>query len=389
MEIKRSYMKQEIFEKLILKIKKNTKEIGDCLGEYPATADGIYFADKTKKLELSHIFNWTQSFFTGMAYYAWILSGDKELENWLYDQFEAYYNKVFKTPMDTMHDLGFLYSPYAVAMYKKTGDEKMKEIGIKAADCLAMRYVPNGNYIQAWGRMDGKIPEYVSESLREDVFFKGSKGRAIVDCMMNLPLLFWASEVTQHPFYANIAKSHADMVLKYFVRKDYSVCHAFLFDYETGNLKEEANSCGYANGSHWARGTAWAVYGYAIAYDYTENKKYLEISVKLFEKFIKECNGKMPVWDFRLPESEPQNIDTSAVAVMLCAALEILKHTKNTEIEKFINDFEPMLMEYVDFDLSTNGLLKEQNGRKTYACYGDYYLVEYLCTKYKNTKRIW
>lgn len=382
-------MKEEVFQKLILKIKKNCKEIGADLGDYQGTHNGVYFDDKTKKIDLYHIFNWTQSFFTGMAYYAYRLSNDEEFLKWIYSFYDSYYDKVFKTPMDTMHDLGFLYSPYAVAVYKLNGDEKMKDIGIKAADCLAMRYVLKGNYIQAWGRMDGKIPDYVGDELREDVFFKSSKGRVIMDCMMNLPLLFWASETTGHPFYKNIAKSHADTVLKYFVREDYSVCHAFLFDSETGDILEEANSCGYANGSHWARGTAWAVYGFIIAYSYTKEQKYLNASVKLFEKFIQESDGKMPVWDFRLPENEPQNIDTSAVAIMLCAALEISKHIKNTNIETFVKKYEALIMDYVDLDLNNNGILKEQNGRKLYTSYGDYYLVEYLCTKYKNTDRIW
>lgn len=382
-------MREDFFEKLVLKIKKNCEEIDTDLGDYPGVCDGVYFKDKTKKIELYHIFNWTQSFFTGMAYYAYRLSNDETFLNWIYSFYDSYYNKVFQTPMDTMHDLGFLYTPYAVSMYRLNGDEKMKELAIKAADCLAMRYVPNGHYLQAWGRMDGKIPEYVSEELKEDVFFKSSKGRVIVDSMMNLPLLFWASEVTGHPFYENIAKSHADTILNYFVREDDSVCHAFLFDTDTGEILEEANSCGYANGSHWARGTAWAVYGFAIAYDYTKEEKYLNTSVKLFEKFIAECDGKMPVWDFRLPKNEPQNIDTSAVAVMLCASLEIKKHTKNPTIEAFAEQFESMIMDYVDLDSGNNGLLKEQNGRKHYTSYGDYYLVEYLCRKYKGMENIW
>lgn len=42
--------------------------------------------------------------------------------------------------------------------------------------------------------MDYKTPEYVDGELAKNHFFCESKGLAIIDCMMNLPLLFWADE---------------------------------------------------------------------------------------------------------------------------------------------------------------------------------------------------
>ena len=233
------------------------------------------------------------------------------------------------------------------------------------------------------------MPEYVSPELAKDDFFAASKGKAIIDCMMNLPLLFWASEVTGHPFYKSIAIAHADTTIKYFVRGDNSVCHGFLFDTETGEPLGESNSCGYADGSSWARGTSWAVYGFAIGYAYTKKREYLNTAVKIFEKFIEDCKGEMPVWDFGLPETETPNKDTSATAIMLCAASEILKYTDNERIRDFEKRYGEMIMKYIDLDLNNNGLLKEQNGKKVYASYGDYFLTEYLCVKYKNAERIW
>ncbi len=383
-------IKDEFILNLTKKIENNIEEIGEKLKDYAGRNDGKYFIPENRSIELSHIFNWTQSFFTGMAYWSYRINHNEKLLKWLYSFYADYYQKVFETPMETMHDTGFLYTPYAVALYKLTGDEKMKKIGVKAADELAKRFVLSGNFIQAWGRMDGKIPDYVDAKLAKDVFFADSKGRMIVDCMMNLPLLFWASEVTGHPYYKNIAEAHAQTTIKHFIREDNSICHAVMFDVNTGELLKEANSCGYANGSHWARGTAWAVYGFAIAYAYTNKKCYLDASVKLFEKFIEECDGKMPVWDFRLPDFEEPNIDTSAVAIMLCASIEILKHTNNEKIKSFADDFETKIIDYVDFDLGHNGLLKEQNGTKKYTPYGDYFLTEYFCMKYnKDFERIW
>lgn len=133
--------------------------------------------------------------------------------------------------------------------------------------------------------MDDTVPAYVSSELAKDHFFTESRGLAIVDCMMNLPLLFWASEAEGNPRYAEVAKAHADMTLRYFVREDDSVCHAYRFD-EDGMPLGEENYCGFSKGSRWARGMAWAIYGYAICYSYTKDKRYLDVSERACRVFL-------------------------------------------------------------------------------------------------------
>ena len=363
-------------EKLIKKIENNVKIIGADLKEINAADDGDYAKKLADATPIGHIFTWMQSFATGMALWVYEDTKNEELLKWAEQFKDAYRSKVFDTPMETMHDVGFLYSPYAVMLYNITGDEKYKEIGVKAADVLAMRYDPKGGYIRAWGRMDYKTPDYVDEELAKDHFFTESRGLAIVDCMMNLPLLFWASEVTGHPFYKRIAMMHADTTMKYFMRDDYSIMHAYRFSEETGEAIGEANYCGYANGSHWARGTAWAIYGFATAYNYTGKEAYMDTAFKLLDKFMTECRGKMPVWDFRLPDDEEKSIDTSAAAVVLCGILEIEKHKTNNNLQKYKKQLRDGLEEYIDYDENVMGILKEQNGRHYYAIFGDYFLIE-------------
>lgn len=366
----------KIPEKLIKKIKNNINKIGNDLREFPECLDGNYLHDREKAIKIGHIFNWTQSFFTGMALWAYEDTKDKEFLDWAMQFKEEYADKVSNTPLETMHDVGFLYSPYAVMLYSMTGDEAYKEMAVKAADALAMRFEPKGKYIRAWGRIDDVIPEYVDSELAKDHFFTESKGVAIVDCMMNLPLLFWASEVTGHPFYKRIAIEHANTTMKYFVRSDYSVMHAYRFSEETGEAIGEANYCGYSCGSHWARGTSWAIYGYAIAYNYTKKPEYMDMSMALLDKFMAECNGNIPVWDFRLPKSEEKAIDTSAAAVVLCAIMEIEKHKTNTHLQGYKKELRNNLEGYIDYNEDVMGVLKEQNGRHKYTSYGDYYLIE-------------
>lgn len=365
-------------EKIITKIMNNTEQIGTCLREYGGAENGIYFGDREKCITINHIFCWQQSFFTGMAYWAYVATKDRKILDWLYGFKQEYYDKVFMTPLETMHDLGFLYIPYAVALYKLTGDEDMKAIGVKAADELAKRFEPRGGYIRAWGRMDYRIPEYVDSELAQNHFFTESQGLAIIDCMMNIPLLLWAGEVTHNKFYERIATVHADTTIKYFVRDDDTVCHAYRFDEQTGEAIGEANYCGYSVGSYWARGAAWAIYGFMVCYKYTGNEKYLDVSLRLFERFAKECNGEIPVWDFRLPDGATPNLDTSAVAIVLSACNELEKYTDRKSVREFKTVMGEKIKEYIDLSLTNNGILKMQDGTNVYASYGDYYLVEAL-----------
>lgn len=361
---------------LIAKIENNIDLIGDKLCDFNGSRSGNYLENLKKGIPIGHIFNWTQSFFTGMALWAYVDTHNKKFLDWAEQYAAAYGDKVFCTPMETMHDVGFLYSPYAVMLYKLTGKEAYKEMGVRAAEALAMRYVPNGKYIRAWGRMDDVIPAYVDPELAKDHFFTESKGLAIIDCMMNIPLLFWASEVTGHPFYRSVAISFADTVQKYWIREDGSVMHAYRFDVETGEPLGEESYCGYGKGSYWTRGAAWAIYGYAIAYRYTGKKEYWDTANLLLNKFMEACKGKIPPFDFRAPENLGYGPDTSAAAITNCGVLELLRQGEDARLEAYHASLTGVLQPYIDYDIQKMGLLREQSGGHVYAAFGDYFLIE-------------
>ena len=137
--------------------------------------------------------------------------------------------------------------------------------------------------------MDDKIPDYVDEQLAKDHFFTQSHGLTICDCMMNLPLLFWAGAETGHPVYGDVAREQIETTLKYFFREDDSIYHAYRFDDEGHPLGGE-NFCGFRADSAWARGTSWLIYGLAIAYRYAGEKRYLDTSLRLFKKYALDCD---------------------------------------------------------------------------------------------------
>lgn len=408
---------EQAFEAACEKILVNSRIIGKDLREFVGRHEGDYFTPPRESLiDVAHIFGWTQSFFTGMAGLAYKHTHNPELMRWMYQFYTEYEDKVNKTPQDTMHDIGFLYTLYSTIAYQITGDIHMKELSVQAARVLCGRYVPNGGYIQAWGRMDGTIPDYVDEKLAKDNFFSNSKGLAILDCMMNIPLLFWATKETGTPFYHRVAVEHANTTLKYFVRDDDTVCHAYRFNLETGEPMEEFNDCGFSEGSHWARGTAWAVYGFAIAYRYTGDKKYYDTAVALAKKFISLCNKDgMPIWDFRLPADKPavpngrestwadwdrwditdaantdKNIDTSAAAIVCCGLYELQQVEKDEEFAKYTSLVVDSLIEkYLNFDMSVPGLLSRQGGPDQYASFGDYYAMELLAQQLPGYESVW
>jgi len=363
--------------------------------EFSACKKGDYYTE-SQRADFFNMFNWTTSFITGQAPMLYKTEKNNKYLKWANKFAHAYRDKIFNHSIDTMHDIGFLYSPYSVELYNITGDKGHKITALKAADELIKRFDIKGNYIDAWGRMDDDERQ----------------GRAIIDCMMNIQLLFWAWKETGHTIYRDIAKAHADTTVKYFVREDYSVCHSFFFDRKTGEMVEEANGCGYSNGSHWARGTAWMVYGLALTAKYFNDKSYYDLAVKIAEKYI-ECCGEsyIPVWDFRLPEGMPAfecghrdnpewdatdavnckyNVDTSAAAIISCGMLELNKFIKNERLADFAeNTVEALCSNYVNKDTSVAGILGYQNGQMTYTTFGDYFLLECLTRILFNADVCW
>jgi unsaturated chondroitin disaccharide hydrolase len=316
--------------------------------------------------------NWTSSFHTGMALLAWRATKDEFFRQQVERLAPWYRTKVFIHHQETMHDLGFLYSLYSVALHKLTGDQTHREVGLRAAEVLANRFVPAGNYIRAWGRMDETNTDYA--------------GLAIIDCMMNLPLLHWASLETGNAKYRDIAVRHADTTLKCFIRSDDSVYHAFRFDLVTGKPVRGDNYCGRDVDSHWARGTAWAIYGFALSYRYTRDAKYLEASQRVARKFLSLLDKEVvPVWDFRLPVGEKPLRDSSAASVAVCGLQELQKHGAGDAAAKdallarlcssdYINSSEACLGVMKDGQVG-DGLGKAKNA---YTSWGDYYLMEAL-----------
>jgi unsaturated chondroitin disaccharide hydrolase len=366
------------------KTHRNIQRLADDPKAAPWALDGDYFTHNESFYEIG---NWTSSFFTGMALLAWRQTEDEYFLKQVLRLAPCYREKVFTRHLDTHHDLGFLYSLYSVALYKLTGDKQHREVGLRAAEMLSQRFNEKGNFIRAWGRMDETHSPIVNKTAQTD-------NMCIVDCMMNLPLLYWASKETGDQKYRDIAIRHANMVMKYFIRPDNSLWHAYRFNPQTGTPIGPENFCGRGVDSYWARGASWAIYGFALSYSYTLNGKYLEASLRLVKKFIEQLDAEVvPVWDFRLPAAAVPIRDSSAAMVAVCGIQELAKH--------HAADFELLKIKYALLDrvcsedyLDSNddcpGVLKSAYGDQPgYSSWGDYYLMEALARELKGEDTFW
>jgi unsaturated chondroitin disaccharide hydrolase len=361
---------KKAFDVCLLKTRNNIKRLADNPKSYALATDGNYFSSKEGFFEIG---NWTSSFFTGMALLAWRETEDEYFLQQVLRLAPYYREKVFTRYMDTHHDLGFLYTLYSVALYKLTGDKTQREVGLRAAEVLSQRFNPAGNFIRAWGRMNTTEHDNM----------------AIIDCLMNLPLLYWASQETSDKKFYDIAVRHADTTLKNFVRADDSVYHAYRFDLKTGKPLRGDTYGGCAVESHWARGAAWAVYGFALSYGYTRNPKYLETSLRLARKFIADLDREIvPLWDFRLPKGAKPIRDASAASVAICGLQELLKHHGE---DKILSEAVLQLLsrlcsaDYLDSNevcpgVQKYGMVGDGPGmaKNAYTSWGDYFLMEAL-----------
>lgn len=152
------------------------------------------------------------------------------------------------------HDVGFLFHITSGANYLITKNVKSRNTNLIAASILASRFNIEGNYIRAWGNKTG-------DALGENV-----EGYTIIDTMMNIPLLFWASRESGDRRFDAIAERHAEMAFREHVRSDGSVVHIAVHNTKTSEVIKTLAGQGCTEGSAWSRGATWVIYGFALAY---------------------------------------------------------------------------------------------------------------------------
>ncbi|MEO8822725.1 MAG: glucuronyl hydrolase [Ginsengibacter sp.] len=279
------------------------------------------------------------------------------------------------------HDLGFMmYCSYGNA-YRLTKNEKYKEIIFRSAQSLSTRYWPSIKSIQSWN---------------SNKYFKCP---VIIDNMMNLEMLDWVSDNGGDKKYKEIAINHSNTTMKNHYRPDYSSFHVVDYDLQTGKVIRKATWQGAADCSSWSRGQSWGLYGYALMYRFTKDKKYLDFARHIAHFILNNPNlpkDKIPFWDYDAPQIPYTERDASAAAIMASALLELGQYTTGSEKQEFISNAEKILeslsTENYRAKAGQNGgfLLMHSTGAKPLnsevdvpLIYADYYFLEAL-KRYKD-----
>ncbi len=312
---------------------------------------------------------WGDGFFNGMQMLSYEDTKDPVFLESAKDHLKIFEHRLDYDLGIDHHDMGFLYSLGCVSIYKVTGDEHAKEVALRAADRLMGRYVPKGKFIRAWGKMNDPVGN-----------------RLIIDCLLNIPLLFWATEVTGDNKYREVAEAHLDTTLKVIIRDDFTTFHTYFFDPQTGAPDHGQTAQGASDDSVWARGQAWGVYGAALAYHYTRDEKLIEIFKGLTRKFVELLpSDYVPYWDMIFSDGSGEERDTSAAAIVACGVLLMRKYM---DVSEFMPVVENMLAALsanytarrLDFKTNiilTDAMYSKPAGHKAEAnIWGDYFYTE-------------
>lgn len=252
---------------------------------------------------------WTAGFWPGSIWLAYEATGDDKFRHAAEVQVQSFLERIENRIATDHHDMGFLYTPSCTAAWKLTGNVDGRRAALLAADQLIERFQEKGQFLQAWGPM-GEPGNY----------------RYIIDCLMNLPLLYWASAETNNPVYREKALAHTRTTLAHSIRKDFSTYHTFFFDPETGAPAGGATKQGYRDESAWTRGQAWGISGLAYCYRYDPNPDYITTFEKLLAYYLERLPADLvPYWDLTFVDGDEPR-DSSSAAVVACGLLEMANY---------------------------------------------------------------
>ncbi|MDN3579300.1 glycoside hydrolase family 88 protein [Mucilaginibacter flavus] len=287
--------------------------------EFPKT----YHPDKDKQ-ENSNSGWWCSGFYSGSLLYLYQQTKDQQSLTEANRIMGVLAKEQFNTHT---HDLGFMmYCSFGNAN-KIEPKPEYKQILINSAKSLSTRFNPAVGCIKSW---DSKPGDYL----------------VIIDNMMNLELLFWATHETGDSSYYKIAVTHANTTMKNHFRADYSSYHVINYDAQTGAVKEKKTAQGFANESAWARGQSWGLYGYTVMYRETHDKKYLDQAQNIAHFILTNPNlpaDKIPYWDYNASNIPNALKDASAASVMASALLELCRYSDAKKGQEYFNVAQTIL----------------------------------------------
>ena len=356
----------DIWKKLNEKLSKTATEVRNFIPY--RTENGKYIPDSNEGITW-----WTNGFYGGMMWLMYNATKNEEYRKTAEIQ-EKLLDEALRKYDGLHHDVGFMWGLTAKANYILNNNKESRVRALYAANLLAGRVNIRGGFIRAW---------YLKPAY------------SIIDSMLNIPILYWASRELNDDRFRYIAEMHADMTMRDHIRGDGSVVHIAVHAEEHDEVTETLGGQGYAVGSAWTRGQAWAIYGFILSYIYTGKSEYIETAKKVSDYFLEcaEKNDFKIVTDFKAP-AQPLYYDNTAAVCASCGMIEIYKATGEEKYLKGSINILKSLEEDCIFDDSNQSVLQNcmtsySNGKQTDLIYGDFFLVEAILKLKGSEYLIW
>jgi rhamnogalacturonyl hydrolase YesR len=334
---------------------------------------------RAPKYEFSNSSWWCSGFYPGSLLYLFEHTGDSSLYREAYKAIEHLKKEQFNT---RTHDLGFMmYCSFGNAN-RLTPDTSFQNILINSARSLSTRFDPVAKSIRSWNSKPGDF-------------------LVIIDNMMNLKLLFWATAFTGDSSFYKIATTHANSTIQNHFRDDFSSYHVLNYDTTNGKIKERKTAQGAADESAWSRGQAWGLYGFTETYRETKERKYLDQANAIAKFMLSHPNlpaDKIPYWDFNAPGIPNALRDASAAAITASALIELAGYVNNKLSKQYMEVAETILnhLSSPQYKAATGtnggfllmhgvGHLPNKSEVDVPLTYADYYFIEAM-TRYSSLK---
>ncbi|MBR2036115.1 MAG: glycoside hydrolase family 88 protein [Lachnospiraceae bacterium] len=318
---------------------------------------------------------WTNGFWGGMMWLMYEATGNEEYRKTA-ERSEELLDDALRQYKALHHDVGFMWHLTSGANYRLTGNEASAVRNFFAATSLFSRYNIDGDFIRAWNG-------------------EAQAGYSIIDCLMNIPLLYWATDEIGDDRFKKIAMRHMEMAMRDHIRPDGSVNHIVNHEVDRVGIQNILGGQGYDETSCWSRGLAWAVYGSVLSYIHAGKEEYLEAAKRTATYFIEHCKKTdyLPVVDFTAPET-PVYYDSTAGVCAACGMLEIAKYVSEEEAKYYtqeaINILKACDEHFCNYEEDEDALVLMGTERYPHTdagrrglhipiIYGDFFFVEALC----------
>lgn len=336
--------------------------------------------DKNGRLIKSDTHWWCSGFFPGVLWQLYNYNNNDEFRKYATEYTDRLTSQQYTTDN---HDIGFILMCSFGNGYQLTHTPQYANVLLQGAKSLATRFNPRVGLIRSWDHSQKKW-----------------KYPVIIDNMMNLELLEWASHHSGSKQFDQIARSHAMKTMINHFRNDGSSYHVVSYDPETGKVEKRDTHQGYSANSAWARGQAWGIYGYTMMYRETNDSTFLHHAIRIARFILNHPHlpvDGVPYWDFDDPKIPNVPRDASAAAIMASAFIEL----SGLCLEKTLKDSCLSMAQKQIRTLTSNKYLAKKGTNAHFILkhsvgnlpnnvevdapltYADYYYVEALIRLYK------